>query len=478
MRENIVAVIKGEKGITYPVNLPFHPPQQYPEYPFGNIEVDTSNQVYLLVRNLFVNLGADKENFSKENWNPLGELIKPGDKVLIKPNFVLHFNASGEDILSVITHGSVLRAIIDYVYIALQGKGEVIIADAPQMNADFNKITEINGTKGVVTFYKKYETNDFKIKLLDLRQERTIYKYGLVWNRIKLKGDPEGYKIVDLKEDSEMKGIDSNRLYGADYNRNEIISAHSNGSNKYFISKTVLNADVVISVPKMKVHRKAGVTLNLKNMVGINGNKNYLAHYRIGPPEKGGDEFSRPYWVYELDRRLKDLLLSANWRIGKYPFALWSFVRGMLLKFAKQNKIFFRGDWYGNDTVWRMALDINKILLYADKEGIMKEDPQRRYFSVIDGIIAGEKEGPLGPSPKYCGLLIAGCDQVLTDFVATKAMGFDYQKIPLLKNAFKIKNYALSRYNMDDAVITSNVPESELMFRFEPSGGWKGHIEL
>jgi hypothetical protein len=317
-----------------------------------------------------------------------------------------------------------------------------------------------------------------EIKLLDLRQERTIYKYGLVWNRTKLKGDPEGYKIVDLKENSAMKGIDSNRLYGADYNRKEIISAHSNGSHKYFISKTVLNADVVISVPKMKVHRKAGVTLNLKNMVGINGNKNYLAHYRIGPPEKGRDEFSRPYWVYGLDRRLKDLLLSTNWKIGKYPFALWSFVKGMLLKLAAQDDVFISGDWYGNDTVWRMAVDINKILLYADKEGVMKEDPQRRYFSVIDGIIAGEKEGPLGPSPKYCELLIAGCDPVLTDFIATKAMGFDYHKIPLLKNAFEIKKYALSGYNMDDAIIKSNVPENELIFRFEPSDGWKEHIEL
>jgi uncharacterized protein (DUF362 family) len=150
----------------------------------------------------------------------------------------------------------------------------------------------------------------------------------------------------------------------------------------------------------------------------------------------------------------------------------------MLLKLAAQDDVFISGDWYGNDTVWRMAVDINKILLYADKEGVMKEDPQRRYFSVIDGIIAGEKEGPLGPSPKYCELLIAGCDPVLTDFIATKAMGFDYHKIPLLKNAFEIKKYALSGYNMDDAIIKSNVPENELIFRFEPSDGWKEHIEL
>lgn len=105
------------------------------------------------------------------------------------------------------------------------------------------------------------------------------------------KGDPMGYTIVDLKQDSELSGVDPRRFYGADYNRKETIAAHSNGHHKYFISNTILNADVVISVPKLKVHRKVGVTLNIKNMVGINGNKNYLVHYQVGTQSKGEMSF-------------------------------------------------------------------------------------------------------------------------------------------------------------------------------------------
>ena len=36
-----------------------------------------------------------------------------------------------------------------------------------------------------------------------------------------------------------------------------------------FLPETVLSADIVISVPKLKTHRHAGVTLSLKNMFGI-----------------------------------------------------------------------------------------------------------------------------------------------------------------------------------------------------------------
>jgi len=40
------------------------------------------------------------------------------------------------------------------------------------------------------------------------------------------------------------------------------------------------------SIPKMKVHGKVGVTLNLKGLVGVNTDKNYLIHYRVGTPKE------------------------------------------------------------------------------------------------------------------------------------------------------------------------------------------------
>ena len=50
-----------------------------------------------------------------------------------------------------------------------------------------------------------------------------------------------------------------------------------------------LEADVIINLPKLKTHQKAGITCALKNLIGINGNKEYLPHHRIGGFELGGD---------------------------------------------------------------------------------------------------------------------------------------------------------------------------------------------
>src|SRR5687768_17691117 len=64
---------------------------------------------------------------------------------------------------------------------------------------------------------------------------------------------------------------------------------HGKGRHRYLVAKDVLDADVVINLPKLKTHRKAGVTCALKNLIGINGNKEFLPHHRVGGAEAGGD---------------------------------------------------------------------------------------------------------------------------------------------------------------------------------------------
>ena len=115
------------------------------------------------------------------------------------------------------------------------------------------------------------------------------------------------------------------------------------------IAPAVLSSDVVISVPKLKVHRKVGTTLNLKNMVGINSDKNHLAHYRVGPPSKGGDEFSNPGWDDRAERLLSDFFLGPNWRSGKYPFLAWRAFRKLLrsIKPISAGSAFAYGNWHG-----------------------------------------------------------------------------------------------------------------------------------
>jgi len=485
--KNIVGIIHSRDFKYYPDITDFCPNIRYPEYLFGKLS-DKKNYVYESVRKLFFIIGLDKKNYGTVKWNPLKDLIRPGDKVVLKPNMVLHFNASGEDLNAVVTHGSVVRAVIDYVLIALKDKGEVVICDAPQMNCDFNKLIKLNGFQSIINFYQeKYRNSDIKISLLDLRKEMAIYRHGVIWKRKPLSGDPLGYKIIDLGQDSEVVGIDSSKLYGADYKRNETIKAHSNGHHKYCVSATVLDSDVFISIPKMKVHRKAGVTLNLKNIVGICGNKNYLVHYRVGAPKHGGDEFSKVSTRTKLDRTIKDLLLSKHWQVGKYPFTLWRYLENILEKiFINNKKVFIAGDWSGNDTVWRMVLDLNKIILYADKNGNMMGAPQRKYFSILDGFIGGEKEGPLGPSSIKSNVILGGFNPVLVDTAGVRIMGLDADKIPLMIHSWNPRGYKLTTLKKDDIKIKSDEiswinilhNKSTIPFKFHPSEGWKGRIEL
>ena len=66
------------------------------------------------------------------------------------------------------------------------------------------------------------------------------------------------------------------------YNPDLMRQTHGRGRHQYLIAREVIEADVVINVPKLKTHRKAGITGALKNLVGINGNKDYLPHHRLG----------------------------------------------------------------------------------------------------------------------------------------------------------------------------------------------------
>ena len=107
-----IAIIKDEK-INYNTNAPFNPDSKYPEYPFN--ELDEENIIYREIRNLFIKLEMDKENIGKKTWNPLGDIIKPGDNVLIKPNFVLDHNYIPEyGTECMITNGSIIRVCIRF----------------------------------------------------------------------------------------------------------------------------------------------------------------------------------------------------------------------------------------------------------------------------------------------------------------------------------------------------------------------------
>lgn len=481
LRNCEVAIASGEA--VYPAEPPFHPGERYPEAPSD--ETGPANGVYAMVRDALRLLGMDPERYGTPEWNPLGEIVRPGDRVLLKPNFVLHLNAGGGPLEAVVTHPSVLRAVADYVLVALGGSGQLVIGDSPQMNCNFVALGRATGLDGLVEYLDAAcARRGVGFRFVDFRDEQAIYWRGIVWERRSLEGGERAVR-VELGRESSMEGIDNRRLYGADYDRRVTVQAHS-GRHEYVVSSEVLDADVVISVPKLKVHRKVGTTLNLKNMVGINVDKNHLAHYRVGSPAEGGDEVANPGWDDRVERYLSDTLLGTNWRVGKYPFLGWKAVRKAYrsMRRSPSNLTVGYGNWHGNDTAWRMALDLNRVLLCAGSDGRMSDEPVRRYFSVLDGVIGGEGEGPLHPDPYPSGVVLAGWNPVAVDWIATRLMGLDPERIPLYRNAIEQMRDWMPDFDVAQFRAATDVPawrdiahDDTIAFTFRPSAGWVGTVE-
>ncbi len=235
----------------------------------------------------------------------------------------------------------------------------------------------------------------------------------------------------------------------------------------------------------LKVQSKVGTTLNIKNMVGINTDKNHLAHYRVGSRAQAGDEFSNPRWYDKVDRRLSDALMGRCWKWGKYPFVMWKVIRKLWQLVQPPRKdTFAYGNWHGNDTAWRMAVDLNRILLTADAKGQLHAFPVRRYFSLVDGVVGGQGDGPLHPDAFPSHVIIAGFNPLAVDWTATMLMGLDPSHIPLNANAVGQMREWVPDFQPARIAVHSNLQHyadvlnnDQPVFRFATAPGWRGKIE-
>ena len=180
---------------------PFDPPEAYPEYKGSSI--NPRNKIYAGVRQTLYQLGLDKENYNKESWNPFKNIVKPGMTVFIKPNTVRHFHVEGKDVLSVIVHASILRPILDYVCLALNGDGKIIIGDSQVIFAKFDEAYDAAQITGLLDWYRDQTT--IPIQCFDLRLVRGTRTWLIgKWGRKKVEQDPLGYTFVNLGDLSCM----------------------------------------------------------------------------------------------------------------------------------------------------------------------------------------------------------------------------------------------------------------------------------
>jgi uncharacterized protein (DUF362 family) len=429
---------------------------------------------------LFHTWRLDLERYGTSAWNPLAALIPSSANIVIKPNWVFHQNQSGAGLDSLLTHSSVVEAVAKYA--GLTKPAQLIIGDAPIQGCDFEQLQRL---AGIDKMDERLRRHGLQFSIVDFR--RTILKgKSLGCERSEGVRDRENFVLFDLKTDSLLESLsdDASKFRVTMYNPDLLHRTHGAGVHQYLIAREVIEADVVINLPKLKSHKKACVTGALKNLVGINGNKEYLPHHRKGGSESGGDCYAgRPGWK----RAAEDLLDAANRRPPGTTQAAFSWMAGaaerIAIKLGADENL--EGSWYGNDTIWRTCLDLQRILRYGKLDGSLAITPQRTVISITDAIIAGEGEGPLANTPVPSGFVTGALNTAAAEWIHARLMGFDPGKIPLIREAFGHFNYPLANFSPDSIRVwiadTEKSAQDILPFEgrsFLPPRGWRGHCEL
>ncbi|HEV8320573.1 MAG TPA: DUF362 domain-containing protein [Myxococcota bacterium] len=480
----LVAIRRMEPPRAYPpAEERFSPDTRYPEYPFKHVS-RAPNPVYRAVRELLRDLGLDRENFDTPRWNPLRAWVAAGQSVFCLVNFVTHrrLGQSAEDNLAMVTHPAVLRPVLDYLVLATGDAARVAFGNAPVQSADVARLGQPLGLEALSRFYREETGHD--PGHVDLRLYACEVS-PLGYLRRAVEQDDSAAVMFDTGAQSWLEGLPResiDRFRVEDYAAEATQRYHGPGRHLYVVHRRVLEADLILHVAKLKTHAKVGLTGGLKGAVGAIGRKDCLAHYRAGGARQGGDEFRDDGPVVgafgALGERLHmdgstydNVLRIAHKNLARFL----DLVAGSVI----------RGSWPGNDTTWRMALDINRCLTYGTLDGRLADQPQRRIACMLDGVIAGEGEGPLHPKARNDGLLLGAAEACLADLGAALVMGFDPARLPIVRNAFAAAPYPLTARSMTDARFVVDgrpVPAADLPGRatrpFEPPRAWRGHVEL
>ncbi len=288
---------------------------------------------------------------------------------------------------------------------------------------------------------------------------------------------------VELGADSLLESLGGNRAFRVlQYDPAGTARFHGPGRHTCRIAREALEADLIVSVPKLKTHAKVGVTGALKGCVGAIAEKDCLAHHRRGDRAHGGDEFPAAHPLVRAASALGDRVwargpVSPLTQAGRtLERALYTLTHRLGLASG--------GSWPGNDTCCRMALDIVRCLRFADVHRALHTTPQRRHVVLMDGVIGGEGNGPLRPRAVLSGCLLFADDPFAADVVASAVMGFDPRRARQVGGAVGVGRYPVTDLGFDDvaphldgAPLPWTALPGRVCRRFAPPDAWVGAME-
>lgn len=414
--------------------------------------------------------------------------------IVLKPNWVHHEVSPDFPISALVTSPALIDAVIAACVKKYPKAVSIAVGDVPLQSCDFDLMLRQSGMLPVIAKWSNQSSPSVTFR--DWRRERYVLRDGFMQkDHAGDFGDPAGYRQVTLDQSSYLDPISGRReqFRVSDYDIERIQSSHRQGFHRYLVAGTVLDCDLFINLPKMKTHQKSGITGALKNLVGCNGEKAFLVHYLKGRPQNGGDEFPPTIaWPIRLQVRVREALqkrsrllfslLRPFWRMIKKVYGIRT--EGTHGNLGQGKFYLAAGAWYGNDTIWRMVYDLNRIIRFAGPEGgDLKSTPTRTYAAILDGMVGGEGNGPLQPLPVKAGVVVASRNPFVMDAVMARLMGYNIARIPLLSHVAEFNdgdwsatNYAGINIETDRGVVRG-VRTLQPLKTFTPPPGWRGHIE-
>ena len=384
--------------------------------------------------------------WGSDELGPFGNVIPRDARVLIKPNWVMHRNKGPWGIEPLLTHPSIIRAVTESAL--RSAASQIVVGDAPLQACDFDELLRATG---IGEWSENLQAREPRFGgVHDFRRTKCVFKDGI---RIPFEDQSplENFVLFDLGSDSLLEPITDGRksFRVTQYDPRMMAKTHSRGRHQYLVARHVVESDVIINLPKLKTHRKAGVTCALKNLIGINGNKEYLPHHRIGGSEAGGDCYPGRSVTKRILEHAHD---QENATRSDSEARLWNGVRRVLAFGLRLqgDELGVDGAWSGNDTIWRTCLDLNRILLYGRPDGTVADVPQRKVMHIVDAVVAGQGDGPLSPEPLELGLLLGSGSAPAMDWVGARLLGYEPARIPITRGSFDRFRWPITPFSPSD----------------------------
>ena len=418
-------------------------------------------------------LAALRDVSSQLGWNgddatgsAFAGLVPPGARVLVKPNLVLHQNQGPWGIEPLFTHVALIRAVVEELLAS--GASQVIVGDAPLQECNFERLLD---DSGLAAWAGPLAAREPRFKgPRDYRRTKSQFEGGLRIER-EQQLPVDRFVLFDLADRSLLEPIAHDANFRVtQYPPAELARTHAPGKHQYLIARDIIDADVVVNLPKLKTHKKAGITNALKNLIGINGNKEFLPHHRLGGSANGGDCYpgASPVkraleFAYDQSNATRSIALRRALRVGTRAL--------QRVLHAQGDQLGVEGSWSGNDTIWRTCLDLNRVLLYGRTDGTLANERQRRVVHIVDAIVGGHGDGPLRAEPLPMGLVVAGESAAAVDLVGCLLLGYDPARIPIVSHAFDRFPWPLTDFTSSEVQVSGAFGQGPAAELVDAAGG-------